>query len=873
MLLRGGALFFDDEDSSSSSSSSSSSFSSREGRRALQGLPTAKDGIEGAIVQYVIILFLVCMSGLFSGLTLGLLGLDKTGLDIVIGGGTEEEKAWARKVLPVREDGNRLLCTLLLGNVIVNSGLSIYSASLFDSIFGLFISTGLIVIFGEILPQATCSRHALRVGATTVPLVKFFMFLLYPVAGPLAKMLDLLLSEDVGTVHTRNEMLQYMKVHVQRGELDTESGNVMKGALEMKEKPISDVMTPLEDVYMLPANTTLNFSTVRDIFEHGFSRVPVFKGERENIVGLLFVKDLIFVDPEDETPISSLLSIFKRGVQIVDETNTLDDVLRIFKRGRGHLALVTAAARSPRGTRRIRAAPITKPPTPPLSSQRERGDSNVDESASGGSHDDNDGHLPKTIHGLFKRPRRQRSSEPPDSDSSWIRRKAQLFRSSSTSSKHDDDDSPGVAGESAAQAAAASSQSSCQSSSSEQSEQRREQRRATPPPPKKGPPEAASLKDHAAVLEEAPAAPAAQLASEDELKDDDDRQEPRKHRKTSFADVSFDEKAPQMTTPRAAAAAAPGGLTLPPAEHPTPSKDDGESEAPPPDLSNVVGIVTLEDIVEAIIGDDIIDETDVFVDVDNHVRVAGRSDFDFTRLRRLDANFDDEFLSPEEVKAVTSHLLTNVAQISNVQDQPPPEKPMSSGGGRGSQSNLLAPPAARKLTHEEMAGLVRKSKVIDLKRASKAHADKPRSEDVVFERAEPADYAVLVLSGKLSVLAGKDKFRAEAGPWTVLGADALVTPPDEHYVPDFSAHVATETARLVYIHRADYARAVAHRSDSGRHELTQRRKQLTAAAGGEPKRVKAAVENILNITRSDGSLDAANEFSASVANTTRPGGA
>ena len=114
----------------------------------------------------------------------------------------------------------------------------------------------------------------------------------------------------------------------------------MRGALEMKEKRVREVMTPLEDVYMLPESTRLSFKVVREIFEQGFSRVPVFRGERQRIVGLLFVKDLIFVDPEDETALTSLLGIFARGLQIVDETDSLDDVLRIFKAGHGHLALV-----------------------------------------------------------------------------------------------------------------------------------------------------------------------------------------------------------------------------------------------------------------------------------------------------------------------------------------------------------------------------------------------------------------------------------------------------------------------------------------------------------------------------------------------------
>ena len=162
-------------------------------------------------------------------------------------------------------------------------------ADIASSLIGFFASTALIVIFGEILPQALCSRYALRVGASSMPLVRFFLIILAPVAVPLAKVLDYFLEEDVGTVHTKNEMMHYLKLHAKRGGLDNESGLVMRGALEMKEKRVQSVMTPLEDVYMLPESTRLSFKVVREIFEQGFSRVPVFRGERQRIVGLLFV--------------------------------------------------------------------------------------------------------------------------------------------------------------------------------------------------------------------------------------------------------------------------------------------------------------------------------------------------------------------------------------------------------------------------------------------------------------------------------------------------------------------------------------------------------------------------------------------------------
>jgi len=119
----------------------------------------------------------------------------------------------------------------------------------------------------------------------------------------------------------------------------------MQGAMDMKVKTAREVMTPLEDAYMLEESCKLSFAVVRDIFDHGFSRVPVYARERQHVVGLLFVKDLIFVDPEDEVPLAEYLRVFERSIELVDAESNLDDVLRIFKRGRGHLALVLGQPR------------------------------------------------------------------------------------------------------------------------------------------------------------------------------------------------------------------------------------------------------------------------------------------------------------------------------------------------------------------------------------------------------------------------------------------------------------------------------------------------------------------------------------------------
>ncbi|XP_066991893.2 unextended protein isoform X3 [Anabrus simplex] len=290
-----------------------------------------------------IIIIIVCLmfSALFSGLNLGLMSLDQTDLKIVANTGSEQERRYAQVIMPVRKMGNYLLCSILLGNVLVNSSLTILMDDLTSGLVAVIGSTMAIVIFGEITPQAICSRHGLAVGARTICITKLVMLITFPLAYPISKLLDRLLGVELGNVYNRERLKELVKVTNEYNDLEKDEVNIISGALEFSKKNVAQIMTKLEDVFMLSIDAVLDFETVSEIMKQGYSRVPVYDGVRSNIVTVLFIKDLAFVDPDDNTPLKTLCNFYQNPCNFVFEDTTLDVMFKQFKEGnKGHMAIV-----------------------------------------------------------------------------------------------------------------------------------------------------------------------------------------------------------------------------------------------------------------------------------------------------------------------------------------------------------------------------------------------------------------------------------------------------------------------------------------------------------------------------------------------------
>jgi metal transporter CNNM len=287
-------------------------------------------------MEYLISLVLVLLSGLFSGLTLGLLSLDINSLRRRAKHGDKEAAA----IYPIRNKGNLLLTTLLLGNVAVNTTLSIFLGSIASGLMAGIMATTLIVVFGEIIPQSVISRYAIWFGAKTIWFTRLVIIICYPIAYPIAKTLDHFLGSELPTTYSHKELMDIISEHEdsEHSLIDEDEERIMHGALQFSRMRVREVMTPAEKVVSFDENQRLTHEFFTHITDEGYSRLPIYSGDPSNILGILYVKDLLIED--DHITIKETEEALERKFLTVRGRDMLDAVLGKMLKSRQHLAIV-----------------------------------------------------------------------------------------------------------------------------------------------------------------------------------------------------------------------------------------------------------------------------------------------------------------------------------------------------------------------------------------------------------------------------------------------------------------------------------------------------------------------------------------------------
>jgi len=284
------------------------------------------------------ILICIVHSAMFSGANLAFFSLGRMRLE------TEAEKGnkAAAKVLRLRQDSNLLLCTILWGNVSANVLLSLLSESVFAGVGGFLFSTIGITFFGEIIPQAYFSRHAMKVGALLSPVMRFYQILLFPVAKACSFILDSWIGPE-GPVYFRERDIEIiLEKHIKEttSEISANEGQGALNFLDLDDRKISNEGNPIDEraVYTLPSKLDLPIipdlkseegsAFISSLKDHPFSQAILADENGDPILVLNtknFLADLFVQGPE--------LDIYKhchRPIIVRDDETHLDSVLGDF---------------------------------------------------------------------------------------------------------------------------------------------------------------------------------------------------------------------------------------------------------------------------------------------------------------------------------------------------------------------------------------------------------------------------------------------------------------------------------------------------------------------------------------------------------------
>ncbi|KAM9801237.1 metal transporter CNNM3 [Neosynchiropus ocellatus] len=290
-----------------------------------------------ALAVLVVLLLLVC--GLLRTVNLSLLWLDPVELYVIHSCGSEEEKRAAKRLEPIRRRGNFLACSLLFLCVLGHSVLGVLLYRALGSILSAAFTAGVLVfLLAELVPHILSSGYGFQLAPSLTWLAQVCLVLTCPLSCPLGLVLDLALRRDITTCGIRERAMEMVHTNVNDPYSEFVKEEFSRGAL--RSKTVEDILTPLKDCFMLPSSVVLDFATMSDIMQSGYTRVPVYEEERSNIVEILYVKDLALVDPDDCTPMTTITKFYNHPLHFVFNDTKLDAMLEEFKKGNSHMAIV-----------------------------------------------------------------------------------------------------------------------------------------------------------------------------------------------------------------------------------------------------------------------------------------------------------------------------------------------------------------------------------------------------------------------------------------------------------------------------------------------------------------------------------------------------
>jgi len=302
------------------------------------------------------VIILTISAGCMSGLTVGYTSIDTLVLEVKISNGTEEEKYYAKKVLSIVNKHHWLLVTLLLCNSFAAEAMPIVLHRITNEAIAIVLSVLLLLVFGEIIPMALCTGpNQMKIASYLCPLTYLLMIITYPLSYPIAIIMDKVIGIQGKTRYSNNDLRELIKLHtinaIREFEpddeikkniigLSNEQVQLMIGALDIKTATVAQIMIPLKECEMMEYNTIINEEFLRNLMIKGYSRIPIYKNNRCNVVGILRMKQLLGINPSDNLKLEDL-HLELTNPFIVSAQMKAIDLLNEFRKGMSHMAFIS----------------------------------------------------------------------------------------------------------------------------------------------------------------------------------------------------------------------------------------------------------------------------------------------------------------------------------------------------------------------------------------------------------------------------------------------------------------------------------------------------------------------------------------------------
>lgn len=267
-------------------------------------------------VILIVLLALILLSGFFSSAETAIISLNKIKVRSMV----EENIKNADLIARIIDDSNRFLSTVLIGNNIVNISASAIATAFVARLFGnIYISIGtgiltlFILIFGEVLPKTIATMYSETLALKYAPVLLFMMVLFKPLVFLLNIISGLILkifginADSASSGITENELLTYVEASHEDGAIENEEKEMINNVVDFGDSLAKDVMVPRVDMHTI--SDDISYTDLLLAFESDkYSRLPVYKENIDDIVGIVYLKDVTFYKGDkDNFDIHSIL--------------------------------------------------------------------------------------------------------------------------------------------------------------------------------------------------------------------------------------------------------------------------------------------------------------------------------------------------------------------------------------------------------------------------------------------------------------------------------------------------------------------------------------------------------------------------------------